>query len=88
MQTQKPGPAALLQPFVRQNTVLLTTFRWDGRPVGTPVHIAVEGDHAYVRTWNTAGKMKWIRVNPLVEIASSTIKGTLTGAASRPGRGS
>ena len=44
--------AAVLEPFVRQQTVLLTTYRRNGTPVGTPVHIAVDGDRAFVRTWD------------------------------------
>lgn len=35
--------AALLAPLARQRTILLTTFRRDGTPVGTPVHLAVAG---------------------------------------------
>ncbi len=45
----QPGPG--LAPYVRQKTVLLTTYKRDGTQVGTPVHIAVDGDHAYVRTY-------------------------------------
>ena len=37
-----------LEPFVRQKTVLLTTYRRNGAPVGTPVNIAVEGARAFV----------------------------------------
>ena len=37
----------LLARFVRQKTVLVTTYRRDGRPVGTPVSLAADGDHAY-----------------------------------------
>lgn len=40
MTTTRIDPA----PFVRQNTVLLTSYKRDGTPVGTPVHIAVDGD--------------------------------------------
>ena len=72
-----------LQPFVRQNTALLTTYRRDGTPVGTPVNIAVDGNRAFVRTWDTAGKFKRIRNNPMVEIAPSTFRGTPTGPAVR-----
>ena len=39
-----------LKPLVRQKTVLLTTLRRNGAPVGTPVNIAVEGVRAFVRT--------------------------------------
>jgi PPOX class probable F420-dependent enzyme len=72
---------ALLDPLARQRTVLLTTFRRDGTPVGTPVSIAVEGDHAFVRTWDTAWKLKRLRHNPLVEVAPSTVTGKPTGPA-------
>lgn len=73
--------AAALAPFARQRTVLLTTFRRDGTPVGTPVSIAVEGDRAVVRSWATAGKIKRIRRNPAVDVAPSTVRGKPTGAA-------
>jgi PPOX class probable F420-dependent enzyme len=76
-------PTLALEPFVRQNTALLTTYRRDGMPVGTPVNIAVDGDRAFVRTWDTAGKFKRIRNNPMVEIAPSTFRGTPTGPAIR-----
>jgi PPOX class probable F420-dependent enzyme len=70
-------------PFARQGTVLLTTFRRDGTPVGTPVNIAVEGEHAYIRTWDTAWKLKRLRNNPIVEVAPSTLTGKPTGPAIR-----
>jgi uncharacterized protein len=73
----------VLDRFVRQHTVLLTTYRRDGTPVGTPVSIAVDGDRAFIRTWDTAGKFKRIRNNPTVEIAPSTFRGTPTGPALR-----
>lgn len=76
-------PTPVLEPFVRQRTVLLTTYRRDGRPVGTPVHIAVAGGRAFVRTWDTAWKLKRARANPEVEIAPSTARGTPTGPALR-----
>jgi hypothetical protein len=48
------APAAL-EPFDRQKTVLFTTHRRDGTPVGTPVRIVVDGDRTFVRTWDTPG---------------------------------
>jgi len=72
-----------LEPFVRQKTVLLTTYRRDGTPVGTPVNIAVEGARAFVRTWDKAWKLKRIRNNSEVEIAPSTFSGKTTGPAIR-----
>ena len=41
----KATPA--LEPLVPQGTILLTTYRRDGTPVGTPFHVAVEGDRAF-----------------------------------------
>jgi uncharacterized protein len=75
--------APALDPFVRQKTVLLTTYKRDGTGVGTPVHIAVDGDRAFVRTWDTTWKLKRIRNNPEVEIRPSTIGGKPTGSATR-----
>ena len=72
-----------LEPFVNQKTVLLTTYRRNGAPVGTPVNIAVEGARAFVRTWDKAWKLKRIRNNPEVEIAPSTFRGKPTGPAIR-----
>ena len=42
--------------FVDQRTVLLTTYRRDGTPVPTPVHIAVDGGVAYIRTFDPVGQ--------------------------------
>ena len=68
-----------LERFVQQSCILLTTYKRDGTSVGTPVHIAVEGDHAYTRTYAKAGKAKRMRNFPDVEIAPSTFRGRPTG---------
>jgi PPOX class probable F420-dependent enzyme len=73
--------APTLQPFVRQQTILLTTYRRDGTPIGTPVHLVVDGDRAFFRTWDATWKFKRIRNNPEVTIAPSTARGTPTGPA-------
>lgn len=75
------APTDMLNPFVRQRTILLTTYRRDGTPVATPVHLAVAGDRAFFRTWDTTWKLKRIRQNPAVEVAPSTAGGTPTGPA-------
>jgi PPOX class probable F420-dependent enzyme len=67
-----------LEPFVGQWAVLLTTYKGDGTPVGTTVNIAVEGDLAYFRTWDTAWKLRRIRNNPRVHFAPSTARGKPT----------
>ncbi|GAA4737350.1 PPOX class F420-dependent oxidoreductase [Phytohabitans rumicis] len=70
-----------LAPFVRQKTVRLTTYRRDGRPGASPVSIAVEGDHAYVRSFEKSLKTRRLRRDPRVEVASSTARGRVTGPA-------
>lgn len=72
-----------LEPFVRQKTVLLATFRRDGAPVGTPVNIAVDGGRAYVRTFDRSWKLKRIRNDPAVEVRPSNVRGRPTGPALR-----
>jgi PPOX class probable F420-dependent enzyme len=72
-----------LRRFAGERQILLTTYRRDGTPVGTPVHVAVEGDAAYVRTFDPSGKLKRIRNNPDVDIAPSTLRGRATGPSSR-----
>jgi PPOX class probable F420-dependent enzyme len=77
--TTATSPA--LARFVGQKTVLVTTYRRNGRPVGTPVSLAVDGDHAYLRTFEKAGKTRRIHNNPRVDIAPSTARGQPTGPA-------
>ncbi|MEV6108085.1 PPOX class F420-dependent oxidoreductase [Streptomyces sp. NPDC051940] len=72
-------PGAQLERLAKQKAVLLTTFRRNGQRIGTPVNIAVEGDHAYVRTFAASGKAKRMRNNPRVRIAPCTMRGTPTG---------
>jgi uncharacterized protein len=74
-----PSSAASFAPFARQRTILLATFRRDGTPVRTPVSIAVDGDRAFIRSWETAGKLKRIRNNQAVTIAPCTARGRPTG---------
>ena len=73
----------VLEPFVEQRTVLLTSFPRDGTPVGTPVTIAVEGDHAFIRSFDAAWKVKRMARNPEVEVAPWTFRGEPQGPAIR-----
>ena len=75
--------AVMLEPFIRQRTIRLTTYRRDGTPVATPVSIAIDGNRAYIRTYDRAGKAKRLRANPNVEIAPSTVRGKATGPSVR-----
>jgi PPOX class probable F420-dependent enzyme len=77
----EPGTSPILARFVRQKTVLVTTYRRDGRPVGTPVSLAVDGDHAYLRSFEQAGKTRRLRNNRRVDVAPSTARGRPTGPA-------
>lgn len=78
-----PAPHPALAPFQRQWAARLTTFRRDGTPVGTAVNVAVEGDRAYVRTFERAWKLRRIQNNPLVELAPSDWRGRPTGPSIR-----
>ena len=69
--------------FARQKTIALTTFRKDGTPVPTAVSIIVDGDRAYFRTYDKAGKYKRLRRDPHVEIAPSNGMGRPTGPSMR-----
>ncbi|TDD69167.1 PPOX class F420-dependent oxidoreductase [Actinomadura darangshiensis] len=71
--------AATLESLKKQKTVLLTSYRKDGTPVGTPVNVVVRGERAYFRTYDKAFKAKRLARNPEVEIAPSTFKGEVTG---------
>lgn len=76
-------PSSGLAPFERQGAVLLTTYKRDGTGVGTPVNIAVDGDHAYIRTYGSAGKAKRMRNFPEVEFCAATWRGRPTGPVVR-----
>jgi PPOX class probable F420-dependent enzyme len=67
------------EPFTKRRTALLTTYKRDGAPVATPVTIAVEGDHAYVRTWDAAWKARRMRNDPRVLVAPATMGGRRRG---------
>ena len=68
-----------LNRFIDQDTVLLTTYKRDGTPVGTPVHLVVEDGRAYFRTYDHAWKFKRLMRNPEAEVAPSTLRGQPTG---------
>ncbi len=70
-----------LEPLRDAKTILLTTYKRDGTPVGTPVSVAFAGERAFFRSYDKAWKTKRIRNNPEVEAAPSNLKGTPTGPA-------
>lgn len=82
----RPGKATALgyfAPVAEATYIALTTFRRDGRAVSTPVHVVVDGDRAFFRTWDVAGKAKRLRRSPEVEIAPCTFRGRALGPAMR-----
>ena len=68
-----------LAPIREAKTILLTTYKRDGTPVGTPVSIALDGDRAFFRSYDKAWKTRRLRDNPRVEFAASTLRGQPTG---------
>jgi uncharacterized protein len=71
----KAKAAGYFAPVCDAKYIVLTTFRRDGEAVSTPVHVAVDDDTAFFRTWNVTGKAKRLRHTPAVEIAPSTFRG-------------
>ena len=69
------------EPLKNTKTILLTTYKRDGTPVGTPVSIAFAGDRAFFRTYDKSWKAKRLRNNPEVEVAPATVSGKETGSA-------
>ena len=61
------------------STILLTTYRRDGRGVPTPVSAVWDGDVGWFRTWDTAAKLKRMRHTPTVTVAPCTMRGQVTG---------
>jgi uncharacterized protein len=62
-------------PLAGRKYAQLTTFRKNGTPVPTAVHMVVDGDVAYFRTWDVAGKAKRLRHTNTVQVAPSTSRG-------------
>jgi len=76
-----PNSVPTLETLATQKTVLLTTFKKDGTPIGTPVNVVVQDGQAFFRTYDKAWKAKRLRNNPEVEVAHSTYRGKVTSAA-------
>ncbi len=62
------------------NYVLLTSFRKNGTPVGTPLWAALDDGKLYVWTVTDSWKVKRIRRNPAVTLQPCTVSGTPRGA--------
>lgn len=71
--------APALAPFVHQKTALLTTYRRNGRQGSSPLSVAVDGDHAYLRSFEASLKTKRMRRIREAELRPSTQRGRPTG---------
>ncbi len=78
METETSNAAGL--DSLQGNHILLTTFRKTGVGVPTPVWYGHTGDHLYVFSLASAGKVKRIRNNQKVQIAACTGTGRVTGS--------
>jgi PPOX class probable F420-dependent enzyme len=87
------GTRSMINEFREDKTVVVTTFREDGTPIDTPMHIAVDGDRAFLRTYASAWKWRRIRRNPQVIVSHActgdkpAIVGLVTGKPHKVGRG-
>lgn len=70
-----------IRPFVHPWAALLTTYRRDGRPVGTPVNIVVLGGRVVFRTYAQSWKFRRLERDQRVLLAPSSIRGKPTGEA-------
>jgi PPOX class probable F420-dependent enzyme len=77
METEAGAPTGL--DTLQGNHLMLTTFRKNGTAMPTPVWYGRAGDHLYVFSLATAGKVKRLRNSPKAEIAACTGIGRITG---------
>lgn len=73
---QRP-PAADLEALFRGRYLSVTTFKRDGTPVATPVWAVSDGSRLYAFTDLHSAKIKRIRHNPHVLVASCWVNGKL-----------
>ena len=71
---------SVARQFANQKCVSLETYRADGTPVRTTVWVLEESGTLYIRTGPKTGKVKRIRKNPHVRLASSDMNGKVTGS--------
>ncbi len=79
--------ASTFESLRQTKTILLTTYKHDGTPIGTPVSIAFDGKRAFFRSYDKAWKTKRLRNDPRVEAAPCTMRGKPTGEPISLGQG-
>ena len=70
---------SVLDEIKSQKYISLESYRKNNEPARTPVWFVVEGDSIVVVTREQTGKVKRIRNNQQVKIATCTMKGKVTG---------
>lgn len=68
----------MTNPFGEAGTadyVMLTTFRKDGTPVGTPLWAVEDGGKLYIWTETESWKVKRLRRNPAVTVQACDLRG-------------
>ncbi len=73
------GRVSAIDRLADSTYLSLTTFRRVGTAVPTPVWLARQGDHLYVITDASSGKVKRLRHTPRVLLAPCDARGRLTG---------
>jgi PPOX class probable F420-dependent enzyme len=80
MRTTLDLPRTKAFPEVTGKYVSLTTYRRIGAaPVATPVWFVTDGERLLVRTDASSGKVKRLRRDPRVTLATCTARGKITG---------
>lgn len=73
--------------LAQQKFVLLTTYKKDGTPVGTPVWVASDGDRLVVWTNPRSWKVQRLRRNPSVTLQTCDNRGRPAGGEVSAGTG-
>ena len=68
-----------LSQFAGQKHISIETYRKTGDPVRTPVWFIEENGELFIRTDSSTGKIKRIRNNPRVRVATCSARGTIKG---------
>ncbi len=68
-----------LEEIESEKYISLETYRKNNQPVRTPVWFVIKNDLIYVVTRDQTGKVKRLRNNLQVKIATCTIRGKVTG---------
>src|SRR5712691_6614180 len=79
---QSPLSAAggKLSQFADKKHISIETYRKTGEAVRTPVWFVEENGELFVRTDSDTGKIKRIRNNPRVRVATCNMRGTVKGS--------